>query len=150
MKYPDIEHKTLGELRYNSELEWYEGRVPFQESLISISLSTDDQGDVTSSLERAVEVTASMETYAEKARGYAAERLLGLKNESWLDEGEAQVTADQFERLMKLESIVFESDGGATFYHDDGDLFWGHSIQVTMSSEDRFIDADIPGEPVVG
>jgi hypothetical protein len=46
---------------------------------------------------------------------------------------------------MRLEAITFESGGSVTFYHNDGDLFWGHCIEIGMTAADEFNHADIPG-----
>jgi hypothetical protein len=46
---------------------------------------------------------------------------------------------------MILESIAFEADGDFTFWHDDGEMFRGHSIEVRGNLADGITDADIPG-----
>ena len=73
----------------------------------------------------------------------AVHALLPLKNESWLGEDESTITAVQFR--MTLDSIIVHPDGSFEFWHTDGDLFWGHSIQVTSSLSEGPTDADIPG-----
>jgi hypothetical protein len=47
--------------------------------------------------------------------------LLPLKNDNWLDEDEAELTADRFEDRMTLESITVRADGSFDFWHKDGD-----------------------------
>ena len=76
---------------------------------------------------------------------FAIGELLPLKNESWREEGEPEGTPDEFRSRMSLESIAFHPDGVFEFLHHDGDLFQGHSIQVSGNVEDRPTDADIPG-----
>jgi hypothetical protein len=71
--------------------------------------------------------------------------LLNLKNDNWLDDGEDEVTAEQFIEAMRLESIAVYPDGSFVFWHQDGDLFWGHSIQICGSLSEGLTDADIPG-----
>ncbi|MEH1933088.1 MAG: DUF2262 domain-containing protein [Nostoc sp.] len=73
MNYPDIKHETLGYLRYNSELDWYESQVIFYETQLSISLSTDDNDKVESALDRASSVVRDLKHYAKDAKEYAAE-----------------------------------------------------------------------------
>ncbi len=80
-----------------------------------------------------------------RPQDYAVAELLPLKNESWLDEDEKPITPEQFRSRMSLESLVFYPDGDVTFYHRDGDLFWGHCIQIGMNNRGDFHDADIPG-----
>lgn len=51
--------------------------------------------------------------------------------------GEKPLTAAQFLKRMKLQSVNADPDGSFAFWHDDGDLFWGHSIQVTGNLKGR-------------
>ena len=46
---------------------------------------------------------------------------------------------------MKLESISVRNNGSFDFWHNDGDLFWGHSIQISGNLTDGPKRADIPG-----
>jgi hypothetical protein len=46
---------------------------------------------------------------------------------------------------MRLKSVTVYPDGSFDFWHDDGDLFWGHSIQVSGDLLDGPTHADIPG-----
>jgi hypothetical protein len=73
------------------------------------------------------------------------EKLLPLKNDSWLGENERELTPADFKKKMKLQSINVAGDGSFEFWHDDGDLFWGHSIQIRGKLKDGLVDADIPG-----
>jgi hypothetical protein len=62
-----------------------------------------------------------------------------------LDEDEIELTADQFKGRMTLESITVHPNGSFTFWHNDGDMFWGHSIEVSGSLTKGLRRADIPG-----
>jgi hypothetical protein len=146
MNYPDIECMELGTLRYEEEYDWYEGQIKVQQSDISIQLLTDEEGEVASSLKRATDFVGKLAHHAELAKEYAAQNLLELKNETWIeDDNEEPLTPEQFNQRMILESISIAPDGKVSFYHNDGDLFWGHCILVTMDSENNFIDAEIAG-----
>ena len=46
---------------------------------------------------------------------------------------------------MTIESVTVYSDGEFEFWHSDGDLFWGHSIQVSGNLSDGLTDIDTPG-----
>lgn len=144
MNPSEINDKELGRLIYEKELDWYTGQIVYQERQIAIHLSTNEDGDVQPALMRAVEIVARVDEFARAAEDYAAAMLLELKNDSWLDEDEEPLDAERFKDLMTLESIVFYEDG-VTFYHNDGDLFWGHSIEIGMDGENNFNHADIPG-----
>lgn len=47
---------------------------------------------------------------------------------------------------MKLEAITVRPNGEFEFWHDDGDLFWGHSILISGDLNHGLEDADIPGQ----
>jgi hypothetical protein len=46
---------------------------------------------------------------------------------------------------MTLVSITVKSEGSLDFRHSDGNLFYGHSIQVTGNLSDGPTNADITG-----
>jgi hypothetical protein len=50
-----------------------------------------------------------------------------------LREDETPVTPRQFKERMTLESIAVSPNGKFEFTFDDGQLFWGHVIQVSGS-----------------
>jgi hypothetical protein len=144
MKYLNIECPGVGTLRYEQESDWYEGKLKIQQLEIAIRLSTDEANSVASALKRATNLVGDLEHHAQLAKEYAAEGLLKIKNETWIDD-EEPLTPAQFQQRMILESIWIDSDGEVSFYHNDGDLFWGHCILVTMDSENNFIGAEIAG-----
>ena len=82
--------------------------------------------------------------FIEKAKEYTAHKLLKLKNDLWLKEDEKEVTKKDFKNRMKFTSLYVFSES-ANFYFDDGDLFWGHTIEVTINQNLEFIDANIVG-----
>ncbi|PSB39881.1 DUF2262 domain-containing protein [Chamaesiphon polymorphus] len=142
----DLECPGIGTLRYEKEYDWYKGKLKIQQSDISIQLSTDAENSVASALKRASNFVGEVENYARLAKEYAAECLLQIKNENWIDdEDEEPLTPEQFQQRMTLESISIDADGEVSFYHNDGDLFWGHCILVTMNSENLFIGAETAG-----
>ena len=87
----------------------------------------------------------AMEQWASKVNDYAAGQLLELKNDNWLDEDESAISREDFLGRMQLNSITVHPEGEFEFWHDDGDLFWGHSILVSGSFTDGITHADIAG-----
>ncbi len=145
MNYPDLECPELGTLRYEEEYDWYEGKLKFQQLDISIQLSTDEARSVASAFKRATNLAGELENHARLAKEFAAQSLLQIKNETWIEDDEDSLTLEQFQQRMILESISIDSDSNVSFYHNDGDLFWEHCILVTMDSENNFIIAEIAG-----
>lgn len=142
---PEINDEVLGTLSYDERVDWYEANIRVGGSDLSVCVSADEEGSFQPALERARQLHASLQGYAEKAKQYAVAQLLELKNDSWLGEEEEPVSPGEFAQRMTLESTVIGGDGTVTFYHNDGNLFLGHCIQITMDENDTFVDADIPG-----
>ena len=82
--------------------------------------------------------------FIKKAKEYSAHKLLELKNDSWLEEDEKEVTEKEFKERIKFTGLHIFSES-ANFYFDDDDLFWGHIIEVTVNQKLEFTNADIAG-----
>lgn len=83
--------------------------------------------------------------WTRRVHAHAVAELLPLKNDAWLDEGEGPLDASAFLARMKLRSIHVGPEGRFEFWHDDGDLFFGHSILISGTIKEGPTDADIPG-----
>ena len=111
----------------------------------SVSLNLSGSADAQDALKTAHALWQNQAEWNRRVRDFAVEQLLTLKNDTWLDEGEPELTPDDFEDRMTLESITVNADGSFDFWHNDGDLFWGHSIQISGSLAEGPTHADIPG-----
>jgi hypothetical protein len=136
---------ALNALSYEERFGCYTGAVEIDGVPIDLMLHTDDADDLEPALQRARELLAGFSDYSRRAEEYAVQELLPLKNDIWLEEDEAPVTAAEFKQRMILEALVFYAEGDVTFYYQDGDLFWGHTIELRLDAADNFIHADIPG-----
>jgi hypothetical protein len=145
MNSADIVHPRLGLLRYNNKYDCYEGQITLQQVSISFSFVKDDESEIELILDSINRFVDHLGIYTENAKNYAVEKLLELKNETWLDEDEEPLTPEQFKIRMILESIDISSKGDVAFFYNDGDLFFGHCILIKMDSNNRFIDSEIAG-----
>jgi hypothetical protein len=145
VNFLNIQHEILGYLRYDNKFCCYEGQVIFHEKELSISLSIDDHSKVESMLTRASSLVTQLKYYTQSAKEYAVEQFLKLKNETWLDENETCLTSEEFQNRMTLAGLVFSPDGEVDFYYNDGNLFFGHCILITMNKDNCFIAASISG-----
>jgi hypothetical protein len=93
-------------------------------------------------LQRAREFLSWLRAHERKPREFAAEELLDLHNMEW-NEGKS-TTRSAFIKRMKLESVHLSSTGG-TLYYRDGNLFWGHSITISLNKRGEFKRAGIAG-----
>lgn len=142
---PPLIDELLGTLDWDDNLKWYGGNVSVADALFEISLNPEEGTDVTKALQRAKQVVNEFERYQNLASDHAVTSLLGMKNSDWLEDGEKKVSAEEFKARIKLQSINVEPNGEVTFWYSDGDLFLGHSIQVTIDENDLCTDANIAG-----
>lgn len=143
---------TLGTpdaLHYEEGSGCYTGKVELGGVPVTLRLYPGEEDDLEPALQRARELLAGFSDYSRPAEAYAVQELLPLKNEHWLedlgDDEEPPLTPEQFTSRMTLDALVFYAEGDVTFYYDDGDMFYGHTIELMMDAGDNFIHADIPG-----
>jgi hypothetical protein len=140
-----IKDTAFGTFTLDRYADWYEGKVTWNGRKVRLALSAVESADAERALQVARTLWRAQKSWHAKVLAYAVQQLLPLKNESWHDENERPLTAKQFQKRMKLDTIVVSPDGSLEFEHEDGDLFGGHSIQILGSLKKGLYDADIPG-----
>lgn len=130
--------KNFGKFIYDKKLNAYK---LFKEE-IEYYFSADNKEE----LKKVKNIFSNIEIidFIEKVKDYTAHKLLKLKNDLWLEEDEKEVTKKDFKDRMKFTGLYVFCES-ANFYFDDGDLFWEHTIEVTVNKNLEFIDANIVG-----
>jgi hypothetical protein len=135
----------FGVFTLDRRVSWYEASSDWGGISIRLTVHADAPAQMEKSLAVARKLWGAHADWQQRISACATKELLGLKNESWLQEGEAEVSRAEFERRLVLETISVEADGSFEFWHNDGDLFWGHSIMVSGNLEEGPKDAGIHG-----
>lgn len=135
----------FGEFTLDRSLGWYSSETDWNGTAVSLNLEVDESGKLDPALQFARSLWKDQKEWAKRIEDYAVLELLPLKNASWLGDDEAELTPKQFKDRMSLESVTVSPDGSFDFWHHDGDLFWGHSIQIRGSLVEGPTLADIPG-----
>jgi len=135
----------LGKLVLDRRLNWFCGKIKWQRKPVILHITTSKTEEVQDALKTAHSLLDNHSDWHKRIRDFAVKELLPLKNQNWLDEDEAELTAADFTNKMKLESITILPGGFFEFWHDDGGLFLGHSIQICGNLTDGPTSADIPG-----
>lgn len=142
----EITHPEFGTLTLDKSVDWFDGTVNWLGDSIRVSVSIDDDaGSPEGSLRTLEALCGDARNWSKKITDYAVSSLLELKNDNWLMEDQHELTETDFINAMRLDSITVHPDGEFEFWHDDGDLFLGHSILISGSLQDGPTDADIPG-----
>ena len=138
-------HPLLGLLEYQREYGRYVGRVQWQGRQIDIALFTSDPTSTEPVFQRATRVFTAQRDWSERLRHCIADKLLPLKNGTWLEEDETAYTEGGLLERITLQSIHFGESGRITFWHADDDLFAGHDIEVRADEERGVTEVGLAG-----
>lgn len=141
----------LGIFALDREFSWFEGEVDKNGISVLVYMETDEEdGDTAETAMRtAAAFFTDFEKQDKKYRAFAAGQLTGLAND-WLEEDDSEdkpdeITKDVFTERIEISEITFCSDGEMTLYYSDDDMFWGHSIEVTVDASGEPESANIVG-----
>jgi hypothetical protein len=140
-----FEDPQFGLFTLDRGLDWYAATPDWCGGTIQLTIPASAPGELEKSLMVARRLWAEQEDWQRKTASCAVNELLRLKNASWLGEDEDEVNEEEFAQRMVLESISVEADGSFQFWHDDGELFLGHSIMVRGNLTNGPTDAGIHG-----
>jgi hypothetical protein len=138
-----IQDERFGTLTLDRRLGRFDAKVTWNRCEITLSLEAVGGNDCTSALASAKRLFEDEAAWVSRINDYAVAKLHG---HTWLeDEDELKLTRDEFLSRMKLDAIAMSSDGHFDFWHDDGDLFWGHAIQIYGDLVSGPTGIDTPG-----
>ena len=138
----EFEDPVFGTFTLNRRVDCFSAQVEWNGQPITLDLS--DSAEVEKSLQTARALWESSSEWNRRIRDFAVEELLEMKNGNWQGD-DAELSPDEFKNRMTLESIDASPDGSFTFWHNDGNLFFGHAIQISGDLAQGPTDADIPG-----
>jgi hypothetical protein len=82
----------------------------------------------------AIEYAARLVESLAILREYAADRLMKLYNDRWLDENHAALDRTSFlSHLVNPSITLYDELGAAIVYFEDDDMFAGHYIEVVVN-----------------
>jgi hypothetical protein len=140
-----LEDAVLGTLTLDRTLDVYRADASWRGLDLEVTLIADDDAARAAALTTAHALFAAQDAWHRRVVAFAIDKLLRLKNEVWLGEDESEFSARQFEARMRLHAISVYPDGRFKFWFDDGDLFWGHEIEVEGTLNGGPRDASIAG-----
>ena len=138
-KKPDSTYvEGIGTFVLNRQVKWYEAEVDWLEGKIRLDFDQGPQEEMKAAQETARVLLDNAADWDSRVRAYAAQELLEAVNQSVLeqdaeDEQAVPATQEEFAQRLELDAVQADKDGGFTFWFNDGEEFWGRSIQVRGS-----------------
>jgi hypothetical protein len=140
-------YEPIGPLEYSNSLEEFSGTLEVLGRLVEVALrafvgdgprecegldaSPETRARVLSLLER-------MNELARLATEQVCDRMLKLKNGTWLRPDEQPLSRDEFRGRLALEEVGIDPASGLTFCFNDGDMFWDHVIMIDREPGGQF------------
>ena len=129
-------------------MSWFEGEIELGGFVITAFLETDEENGETAddALQVFLKTAENFEEFDKKNKEFAADNLLENAIE-WQESAEGEheeLTKEKFMELMEISEMTFSPSGDITLYYNDGDMFWGHSIEITIE-DGTYSDANIAG-----
>ena len=138
-----------GKFVLDRSMSWFEGEIELNGLDFTAFLETDEDNGETVELALKVflKTAENFEDFDRKNKEFAADNLLDLAHE-WQesDEGENEpLTREQFIEAIGVSEWTVTPYGNMTLYYYDGDIFWGHAIEINIDEDGNIEDADIAG-----
>ena len=139
----------LGLFRLDREFSWFEGLIDWNGIEATVYLETDEEdGNTAENAIKSLEnVVGDLVDNDLRYRKFAAQKLLSIANE-WLSEEEEdaeEITEEEFVNRMKISEIIVSPDGSLSMMYNDGDLFFGHIIEILVETDGEILSANIAG-----
>ncbi len=136
-----LKDSFFGQLSLDKDLDSFITEHLFKDRKIELSFSNTTAEQMTSNLRR----TEVLLTQLQEIEEAMIEEMLSLKNENWLDEGEAELTKSAFQKEVSIYGINIYEEGDTEIYYKANDLFWGHEIQVSLDDDNKYESSTLVG-----
>ena len=138
-----------GKFVLDRSMSWFEGEIELNGLDFTAFLETDEDNGETAELALKVflKTAENFEDFDRKNKEFAADNLIDLAHE-WQesDDGENEpLTREQFIEAIGVSEWTVTPYGNMTLYYYDGDIFWGHAIEINIDEDGNIEDADIAG-----
>jgi hypothetical protein len=134
---------VFGALRWNPDLEWWEGSVKLVSATpftLYIFARDTAVGEISDEARRAFRTLPQFES---ECRRYAASELLEIKNQEWAEKKE--VSESEFIKRLIPDSVEIHESGYMELHFRGDDLFWGHGVGVRIQPDGKFQEAVVEG-----
>jgi hypothetical protein len=143
----EVEDEVFGTFTLVPSLGWYEAMTVWPgdgewEVSLNLKASNDNRDFPQDSLAQARKLWSHWERWDREIRAFMVAELLRLKNSpTFLEEGETELSGEEFLERVSVESIDVNADGSFEMGYDDGDLFFGKQIKISGSLDGGLTEA---------
>ena len=136
--------EELGDFEFDKSIDMFSKNIEWNDDNISVLFKNIDKEVNKKSADIIKKIFANKKDVDKKLKDYISENMLEDAN-NWNDDADKpHINKEDFSKLITLASITISEDI-ITFWFDDGDIFWGHSIVVESDYDFNFEDAHIEG-----
>lgn len=148
-KVPIYIDNEFGHFVLDRDSDLFEGSFNWLGVSCEIDLEVDKEGAVSmdKSMNNLLTMNKDLADWDRKAREFAAADLVSTAND-WNEDDEEtnEITEEEFEKRMEIDSLKVYADGKIEICFLDDDMFRGHWIVVKVNVlSGEFISADIEG-----
>jgi hypothetical protein len=140
-----LDDAELGHMTLDRSLDIYEGNAQWGDRPIRLILSADVPEQPGVVLNAAKSFLRAQTRWDTLIREVAVSKLLPLKNDVWLEEGEEPVTSEAFLKRMAPNTLEIIEQGDWSLWFDDNDMFWGHAITIRGRTDSNEVEASLAG-----
>jgi hypothetical protein len=138
-------HPEIEPLKFYGNLGEYVGDVRVGGSVVSFTFDVDGYSISDFIVERVRAFLQRLEPLVQAAIEHVCQRMLYLKNISWLHPEELPITEAEFKSRLKLIQVWMDATGKRTLTFEDGGMFWGHDIVLDIGPNEEFERPDLYG-----
>lgn len=133
----------LGVLTLNRDHNIFTTKTQWNKQEVELTLNVSELNEIDVTLKTAHQLWDQQSDWNQRVRDYLVQELLPIKNESWRDDGEAEINAKQFNANIDLETILVNDDGSFEFWFDDGEMFGYHMVYCRGDLTRGFFEASL-------
>lgn len=135
--------RELGVFTLNRDYDLFQSKTQWNGQEIQLTLNVKELDENNAALKTAHELWSRQADWDQRVRQYLEQEMLPVKNDSWRDDGEAEVGAAEFRAKTELESILVNDDDSFEFWFDDGEMFGYHMLYCRGELTRGFFQASL-------
>lgn len=140
-----IKHRSLGSLKLDRGSGNFEGKAKWRGRLVRLTVEVDGRGSADAAVAHAGILIGAQREWGPRVERRLVASMLPEWEKTWRVEEDKPLNEAQFVKKLKPTSIAVGADGSFSVWHDDGDLFGGHAVEVMGRLRDGVKKAELVG-----